>query len=304
MWHRARTAGAPCELTANGPGAFRLDGDARAFRAAYLAAFGRDAAGPLACVPAPSDPARAPALDAIAAATSAGLPDVRTAVAPAAVPAATRTRLVVDLGPDPLGLARRLGLPRAALLRAGRPQVWALSPGHVTSARLDARGRAVLLVAPAAPGPVRLELRVRAAALRVPGAAEGWFDRLVAAGAPAAEVAALVRFPATWRLRLPLAIAGAPPVGAVAALPPVTRITVSLTRRRTPTGRRVLVVAARRADGTAAAYTPVVVRLRAARPYTVRTDARGLARVTAVRGAVLVRTPDGRVRARLVLPPV
>jgi len=296
VW-RAALTGEACALTANGPGAFRLGRDAAAFRSRYLAAFGPDGTRAPACLP---SGAPAPGLDALATWTASGAPVGAHAVLPAAAPAGARTALRVDLGRDPLGVAALLGGP-PALVRAARPTVWAVAPGHVTSARLDARGRATLVTAPMAPGPLRIEVRLQAAGLAPGAPGHGWVERLDAAGAPPDALSAAILFPATWRLRIPLrSAAGGDPVAAVAALAPVRRLALTVSGRRTPTGRRVLVGRAVRADGTPGAYARLVVRLPGGRPYVLRADVRGAFRVTAVRGRVTVTA--GRARVSRLLP--
>ena len=207
QWARART-GAACELLANGPGAYRVGpAGAAAFVAEFRATFppGPAPAGPspVACVPPPAAPAAA-------VARLAGAARTREAVAARwdveRLWAGIRSRGVIDLGPDPLGLAGALELDPAAFWSGAGAAVVGVGEGTRTRAPVRADGTARVSMVPGAPGPVSFRLIVPGAAIRtalgtpsadLPGA-------LASAGAPADLVRRMRISPRTWRLEIPL----------------------------------------------------------------------------------------------------
>lgn len=292
IWAAALT-GPACELTRNGVGAFRLGGDVAAFRGRLVAAFGPDGKDTPACRTGTSDPAHVAGVAALAGWAATGTTATADAVAPARVATGRATVVRIRLGADPLGIAASLGLDPATLDDTGQPVVWAVSAGHVTSARLGSDGRAALTVRPGAAGPVRVELRVRAAGL---GDSGGWFDRLSAAGAGPEQLGAAIRFPDTWRLRIPLlAPGGSPAITAVARLAPVSSVRLTAGPRR-PGGRRVVAVTAIRRDGSPAAYTVLRVRSGRGVPYRITTDAWGTTRISSAAGRLEVRASGAAAR--------
>lgn len=300
IWDAALT-GPACDLTRNGVGAFRVGADMAAFRTRLVAAFGSDGLATPTCRADGGDGAHTATVTALAGWTAAGTAPISGAVAPARVASRRTTVVRVRLGADPLGIAASLGVDPATFRAAAQPVVWALAPGHTTSARLGADGRAALTVRPTAAGPVRVELRIRAAAVGDAAGSTGWLDRLTAAGAGAEQLSAAIRFPDTWRLRIPLLDArGGPAVTAVARLAPVGTVRLALTSPRRA-GRRAVAITAVRRDGTPGAYVALRVRTGRGVPYTVVTDAWGAARITSIAGRLVVTAPGGAA-GRVTVP--
>ncbi|MCU0306473.1 MAG: hypothetical protein MUE51_01660 [Thermoleophilia bacterium] len=331
QWSWART-GSACALLGNGPGAYRLGGDAAAFVGEFRAAFGEAPApagpSPLACLPAPVPaPETAAALTGLLAAPDEGVLAPPGAVTPAQAVAGRPVTVRVALGPDPLGVAARLGADPAAFWAVARPRVIVEGQGVRAVTPLGADGTARVTVTPSTPGPLGVRVLIDGAAVRE--ALGGPVDLLAATDPEAARLPTMrgriAAGPLTWTLPLPLGTPGDPrgaPVGVLAtapapppAPPRAARVVVTLagpalTRRLRVDPRRghVAVVRVLTRAGAPVPGAPLVVRLPNGRGQRLAADARGVGRIAVPKraGRLTVAVVGTRVTARRTIagPPV
>jgi hypothetical protein len=263
VWRHMRT-GAACALLANGPGAYRIEDQAgfvREFRATFGTAPAPAGPSPVACAPAPV--LAPPVADALA-----GVLDLaRTGATPPAgglVVRETPAGVSVEaaLGPDPLGLAARLGAEPAPFWAAARARIAVRAAAAPVLVPLAPDGSAATGPLPAGTGPVAVSLVLDGAAVR--GALGPPADLALSLAPHAPRLGgtpdALIARPLTWELTVPLAPAPAAGPGPAAgpAPPPAPGAPAVAPRAPAPVGARARVL--RRAGGLA------VVEVRLSRP--------------------------------------
>jgi hypothetical protein len=210
QWRLART-GPNCALLNNGPGAYRLGGDSAAFLREFHASFGVDGAGTARCLPQPSlSPARQQGLVGALRLAGGARVDRNSLTVDPRLAARRPADLRVDLGPDPLRLAKRVGGSRAGFWQRARPRVRVAGVGVERTVRLSRAGRAVIALHPRDTGAVEVELLVDGSAIRAALGRPANLPGLLASRARSLQAIwpSLVASPATWNLAVPLRLPG------------------------------------------------------------------------------------------------
>jgi len=308
-WDQA-LVGDACTLLANGPGAYRLEGDGPTFVARFRAVFGTGPApagpSPIACTPAPVlQPSTAQALASALALPGQGFALGHGQLSTSRLTVGVPQRLTVSLGADPLGLAARFGADPRAFWGAARARVTATAPGLTASAGVSSTGTASLTLTPTATGPIPLALVMSGAPIH---AALGAPADLFASLAPLAlqigpTLDSVLASPNGWTLTIPLGYAAAPAGPVLAAGPPrppppprAARLVAGLAgpsaprRGLDPRRLRLALLRALDAQGRGVPRAHLVVRL---------PNGRGQRRVANAAGRLVVRLParGGRLRA-------
>jgi hypothetical protein len=300
VWSNMRV-GAACALLANGPGAYRIE-DQAGFVSEFRATFGLAPApagsSPVACAPLPviAEP-RAGQLAAVLELERTGARIPPAAPLPGVPPVGVPTILSVALGPDPLGLAGRLGADPPTFWAAARAQLTAIGPGVGTSARLAPDGSARVTATPAAGGPISLGLVVDGGAIRQ---AIGPPADLAISLAPYTSrlgpvLDRIIAQPTSWQLAIPLT--SEPRDASPSASPPrpaPPRVTARILRRRRPPTLSLVELLLSRPARRLLVEVGAVTRGRFVRVK--------LLRITGRRIIIRVRIPRGAsVRARVVI---
>lgn len=319
QWTFART-GQACGMLANGPGTYRIGASAADFVSQFRATFGT--------APAPAGPSPVACIAARVLSTAAAraLVDVLAldesgAILPAGSLSATRlpvgpaASVRLRLGPDPLGIAGRLGSDPTAFWAAARARVRVFGAGVAATIPVLPGGVATLPIAPTAAGPVRLRLLLSGAPIR---AAIAPAPDLVASLAPFGERAApglarMLRAPAAWSLDIPLGtptnpLAPAIVAGAPTAPRPARVIAALVGRRRVsalglnPNRTRVVFGRVLTAAGRTVPRAPLVIRFPSGAGRRSAANADGAFRlVVPARAGRLVVAVAGRAGVRVVL---
>lgn len=304
----ART-GAACAVSAHGVGLYRMGG------ADTLAAYRSQLGAGISCLPAPTAP-RLGSLGEVLALSAGGVlgeGQVRypraSGLLPGQIMRRRPTRVVVDLGPDPLGIASRIDAPASDLLVAAGAQLHLTGPG--VDLRLPAQpGPQAVVVRPSRDG--RLEARLELAVAPLAAHVGAGHADLVALLDPLHEVtgvarlrAQLIRTPGRALLVIPLAAPDGGPIARVVAPTParVARLVV------VPDGvqgrwRRWRIMA-RDATGRPVAEAWLRGRTSAGHAWRRRTNAAGVVHIaTPARGHTLIVWVDARsgVRATVTIP--
>lgn len=223
-WTLARE-GSACAVLGNGPGAYHLGADVRDFVAEYRSTFPapssakQPAAG---CTGAPSLGVDGGAgLDVAAAMEGTGLEIPEGGLFTPPLAAGEPAQLVLQLGPDPLGLAGALGIPSEAFWTAARAQVQVRGPGISTDVNVEGDGAARIEFTPSAPGPVTMRLVLgREALARALGGEPDIVGPLHLADADPGLIGRVVSDPVGWSLDIPLMPTGGGPGDAVLQIVP------------------------------------------------------------------------------------
>lgn len=223
-WTLARE-GSACAVLGNGPGAYRLGADVRDFVAEYRSTFPAPSSAkqpPAGCTGAPSLGAEGAAgLEAAAGMEASGLEIPEGGLFTPPLSAGEPAQLVLQLGPDPLGLAAALGIPSEAFWSAAHATVQVRGPGIATEVRVEGDGAARIEFTPSAPGPVTMRLVLdREALARALGGEPEVVGPLHLAGADPGLIRRVVSDPVGWSLDVPLVNAGGAPGSPVLEIVP------------------------------------------------------------------------------------
>lgn len=223
-WSLAR-AGSACAVLGNGPGAYRLGGDAADFVAEYRATFQAPAVlkqPAVGCTGVPSiGVGGARGLDAATALEDSGLEIPEGGLVTPPLPAGEPAQLTLQLDPDPLGLAGALGIPPEAFWTAARARLAVRAPGVATDVLVEGDGVARIEFTPTAPGPVTMRLTFDQEALaRALGGAPDVVGPLYLAGVDPALIRRVVSDPSGWTIDVPLVQAGGAPGSPVLEIVP------------------------------------------------------------------------------------
>jgi hypothetical protein len=218
-WTRART-GSACQVLLNGPGAVRLGGDADAFVAQFRAVFDTSGGVRAACLPARTIPnGAAVALDGAAARERTGLAIPAGGLLTPPLAAGAPAQLVLQLGPDPLGLSAGFNVTSERIWRGAGAQVQVDGPGVHLRVPVEGDGTARMQFTPTGPGGIVMRLILNGAALPRSGGPDiELVPALRRVGASASFVTRVLADPMGWTLSIPLNKPGEAPGSPVAAV--------------------------------------------------------------------------------------
>ncbi len=290
VWANMRV-GAACDLLANGPGAYRIDdrvGFVREFRATFGAAAAPPGPSPVTCAPLPvlAEP-RATQLADVLELERTGAPIPSGSVSSRLIPVGKATTLRFALGPDPLGLAARLGSAAPSFWAASKATISVTGAGVNTSMPLAPDGSVNLTITPTAKAPLAFTLVVDGAAVRQAiGPPVDLAISLAAHKLRAGRVLdRMIAQPTTWQFSIPLN-------AGVKAGPKPPRLSIRVLARRVPPKRSLVELRLSRPGNRVLVETGF---LKKGRFVVVRK-----LRITGTRATVLVLIPRGtRLRARL-----
>jgi hypothetical protein len=294
-WANLRV-GVACELLANGPGGYRIEdhlGFVREFRATFGTAPAPAGPSPVACAPTPVLPEpRASQLAEVLALDGVGAPIAGASLLPRSLRTGKLATLKVSLGPDPLGLAARIGADRGRFWAAAQGRLTVRGAGINASTPLLVDGSATLAVTPTADGAIALGLIVDGAAIRQAIGAP--VDLAVSLAPYRTRIEPVLRRviaqPTTWQLTIPLTVR-------LASGPAPPRLSYRVLRRNAPPkSSRIELTLSRR-------VTRLLVEVGVVRRGRYERVRR--LRITGTRVAIATRLPkSGSVRVRVVAGPL